>query len=141
MQVFAAKNIIGGTTTVSNSSFGFGTTRFLLALEYSGASKGSPVRSSDSHYQSAVGANSITLTYKTGDLIFLFDSGQGIITPPVGFTLRNNVGSPIAAYVYDNTALSSGTSPFTITSDTGDDMLFGITLAQESRARSHVYIM
>jgi hypothetical protein len=140
-QVFVAKNIIGGvSTTVSNSSFGFGTLRDLIAIEYSGSSKSLPIRSDASSYVSPAGANSVTLTYRTGDLIVLFDSGQGIITPPVGYTLRESTGA-IAAYAYDGPALSSGTSPISITSDTGDNMLWGVVLGSPATNRAYIFEM
>jgi hypothetical protein len=145
-QVFIAANIIGGAAnTVSYSPTGFGTLKNLMAVEYSGASKTSPVRSEASAYSGGAGTKSVTLNTRVADLVILWTLEMPAVdtTPPAGFTTRVASGAlpPNVANLYDGPASGAGVNPYSVVdTDAAGGTLWGIVLGA-GHAYSYCFIM
>jgi hypothetical protein len=145
-QVFIATNILGGAANTVTYSPGFGTLRNLMAVEYSGASKTSPVRSEASAYSGGAGTKTVNLNTHLNDLVVLFtlELQDSLTTPPAGFTTRvaSGAGLPNVLNLYDGPATGAGTNPYSfVTTNAGGGTVWGVALAQASRARGRVFIM
>jgi hypothetical protein len=133
-QVIVAANIIGGAAnTVSYSPTGFGTLKNIMAVEYSGASKTSPVRSEDSSYSGGAGTKTVNLNSHVADLVVLFtlEMQDTFTTPPAGFTTRVASGAlpPNVANLYDGPASGAGVNPYAVVdTDAAGGTVWGVVL-------------